>query len=115
MIGKIIKLFRKFKPDLSEPYYLKEWHMKKYFPEFQKIDSGWELEFSCGNSLTISFNSKEEALLFLSTGSPESGYSTMLYTEKTTHDTLKYCIDRYSTDEWKKKIERQKRIENLGI
>lgn len=115
MIGKLIKLFKKPKPTCGNHIYLRKKHMKRYFPEFQKISDSWELEFSPGNSLTILFDDSDNALLYVSKGDPESGYSTMLYSENTSHNTVRYCMDKYSTPEYKTYLERSKKIEDLGI
>ena len=115
MISKLIKLFKKPKPTCGNHIYLRKKHMKFYFPEFQKIDDGWELEFSPGNSLTILFDDSDNALLYVSKGDTESGYSTMLYSENTSHNTVRYCMDKYSTPDYKISLERSKKIENLGI
>jgi hypothetical protein len=115
MIDKIIKLFKKPKPTCENHIYLREKHMKRHFPEFQKIDDGWELEFSPGNSLTILFDDCDNALLYVSKGDSESGYSTMLYSENASHSTVRFCINKYSTPGYKMSLERSKKIENLGI
>jgi hypothetical protein len=92
MIGKLIKLFKKPKPTCGNHIYLRKKHMK-----------------------TILFDDSDNALLYVSKGDPESGYSTMLYSENTSHNTVRYCMDKYSTPEYKTYLERSKKIEDLGI
>lgn len=119
MITKFIKnLFKKKELETNsncvKNITLKLEHMKKYFPEFKKLDSKeYELEFSPGNSLNIYF--EDTILLYISSGNPESGYSTVLYSENPSHSTIKYCMEKYSTKEYKVSKSRLQKLDNLGI
>jgi hypothetical protein len=116
MIGKLIKKLFKSKPSkISDTSIIKESDMTMYFPQFKNIgNSQWELDFSLGNSLSILFGNSG-SLLYVSSGDTESGYSTILYCENPSHMTIKYCIEKYSTEEYRVSKSRLEKLDNLGI
>ena len=92
---------------------LKEADMPIYFPDFKNAGSGyWDLEFSPGNGIEIIFQGNN-ILVYVRSGSSESGYSTFLHSENPSWSDIERCVNSYQTNEFKKIKNRESRIDEI--
>jgi hypothetical protein len=119
MLKYIKSLFNRVNSQISferdKNLLLKKEHMPKYFKQFTQYgEDQWELEFSLGNGLSVLFKNNG-SLLYKSSGDAQSGYSTILYSENITIGELYRYVDVWSTEDYKLTLQREQKLDQLGI